>query len=380
MASVQEVLRPITLTKVISRQMAAEHWILQFMGMQPGGRNEVFLGHGRDGSFQVFNNTRLIGAGRAPATAAARRARNAIGHVPVTYPRMHEQIGLSAEELHNLARIGDPRVRDEAGTQMILRQTQFQAQKAANWRAAMVAGMLRDELYIAEDGDDWYFTFTSAGSLRQVSFNMPAGNRDQLEMISGDGDIIDTSWDNPSANIPKHLSDIDAAFQRLYGGRLSVIICQGAVWQHVISNDHVASQAGIANTPFRQFERVVGSREDGTPLSVSVGEIAARPGLLFYITDEGLDLGAPGSETFAKYVGDNDAIFMPDPNTPNVFSMQLGSEPIAEFDGGPKSTRIGFSAWSKESSNPTETEIFVLDNALAINHIPNATAYGTVVF
>jgi hypothetical protein len=110
-----------------------------------------------------------------------------------------------------------------------------------------------------------------------------------------------------------------------------------------------------------------------------VGEITARPGVMFYITDEGLDLGAPGSETFTKYVPDNGAIFLPDVDS-GIFSMQLGSEPIAEFDGGPKSVRSGMSAWSKESSNPTVTELFALDNALAINHIPNSVANGTVIF
>ena len=233
-------------------------------------------------------------------------------------------------------------------------------------------------LPVHESGDDWYFTFASAGSQLQVSHQMPAGNKSQLDMLGG-GDIIDVSWDNPTADIPKHLGEIDAAFQQLYGGRLENVICQSAVWQNVIKNDHVASQAGIANTPFSIFQREVGSREDGSPLAVSVGELSCRPGVRFYITDEGLDLGAPGSEAFSKYVGDNSAIFMPSPNS-GVYSMQLGSEPIAEFDGGPKSVRVGLSSWAKESANPTVTEIFALDNALAINHIPNSTAYGTVVF
>jgi len=110
-----------------------------------------------------------------------------------------------------------------------------------------------------------------------------------------------------------------------------------------------------------------------------VGELAAMPGLTWWITDEGLDLGAPGSEAFTKYIGNNAAVFMPDPNM-GIFSMQLGSEPIAEYDNGPKSVKVGLASWSKESSNPTVTEIFALDNALAINHIPVSVAYGTVVF
>ena len=378
MASIQQILQPITLTKVVSRQMAAEKWILQFMGMAPGGANEEFFGHGRDGSYQVFNNTRQIARGRAPGTAAASAKRNPIGRVPITYPRQHERIEMLAEDLHNLSTIGDPRTRDEAGAAMIRRQMSFQAQKAANWRATLVIGMLRDELFVHTDGDDWTMNFTTAGSQFRINHQMPAGNKTQLDML-GTGNIIGQSWDNPSADIPGDLNGIDAAFQELYGGRLENIICTGAIWQHVLNNDNTASQAGISNTAFRRFERMVGTREDGSPLNVSVGEISARPGLLFYITDEGLDLGAPDSETFTKYVGANEAIFMPNVDI-GTFSFQLGSEPIAEFDGGPKTTRVGLSAWSKESADPTVTAIYVLDNGLAINHIPNSVAYGTVVF
>jgi hypothetical protein len=378
MASIHSILQPITLTKVISRQMAAEKWILNFFGMQPGGPNEEYFGHGREGSYQVFNNTRQIAKGRAPGTAAAHSKRQAIGVVPIVYPRMHEEIPMMAEELHNLARIGDPRIRDEAGAEMIKRQTKFLAQRAGNWRAAQVAGMIRDALYVHESGDDWYFNFTSTSALFRLNFGMPAGNQTQLDML-GDGDIIDTSWDNPAADIPSHLGKIDAAFQELYGGQLRHVMVQSAVWQNVIKNDHIASQAGIADSPFTQFERVVGQREDGSPLNVSVGQLKARPGVMWWITDEGLDLGVPGSETFTKYIGDNSAAFLPDVNS-GVFSMQLGSEPIAEYDGAPETVRVGFSAWSKKSSNPTATELFILDNALAINHIPNSTAYGTVIF
>lgn len=379
MASLHAILNPITLTKVVSRQLASEKWILQFMGMEPGGFNEQFFGHGRDGSYQVYNNSRQVGRMRAPGTAAGIARRNAIGRVPITYPRMHEEVQLLAEELHNLAQIGDPRMRDVAGRVMIRQQTTTLAQKAGNWRAAMVMGMLRDSLYYHVDGDDWYLTYSSSGALQQMPFQMPAANKTQLDML-GAGDILDVSWDNASANIPLHLNNIDAAFQNLYGGQLRNVICRGAMWQHVINNDVVASQAGIARAPFQTFERLVGVREDGSPLNVKVGELACCPGITWYMTDEGLDLGAPGSEVFTPYVGLNDAVFMPDPRTRDIYGMQLGSEPIAEFDGGPETVKIGLSSWSKKSSNPTVTELFVLDNALAINHIPVSTAYGTPVF
>jgi hypothetical protein len=60
--------------------------------------------------------------------------------------------------------------------------------------------------------------------------------------------------------------------------------------------------------------------------------------------------------------------------------MYEGSEPIAEYDGGPETVKVGFQAWSTKTSNPTNTNVFVLDNALAVNHVPDSIIYATPVF
>lgn len=378
MATLNRILQPAVLTEVVSQQMAAEHWLLQLFGVQPGGPNERDYGHGREGKYRVFDNTRKVGTISAPGTPANFTGPQVVKEVPFVYPRMHEKIPLLAEELHNLSRIESQSERDVAGENMVTLQTRYLAQKAGNFRAVMLAGMFRDALYEHVSGQDRYWNFTSSGALKRVNFQMPSGNQSQLNMLGG-GDIIDTSWDNSSANIPKHLSSIDAAFEQLYGGRLETMIVTGTGWQNIINNDFVASQAGIAGPPFRTFERVVGVREDGSPLQVSVGEISARPGLMIYITDSGLQLGAPGSETFTKYVGDSNALFLGRPDGGN-YTMHLGSEPIAEYNGGPKSVRRGFSSWAVETADPTATMLYSLDNALMVNHIPNSLAYGTVVF
>jgi len=376
MASIQTLLDPRLLSRLVSRKMVAEQWILGLMGMEVGGRNEVWLGHGRQGNFDVFNHTRTSGHGRAPGTAAGVIRRQKVGNVKFDYPRMHEMLPLKAEELHNLRAIGEDGARDVAGRRYIDLQTNYIAQRGANWRAALVLGMLRDSLYMIPNGDDLYPSWTTGTDAIRVNFQVPAGNLDQLNMTGG-GNIIDVAWDNPSANIPNHLGNIDAAFQELYGGRLENIVVTSSVWQNVLRNDHVGSQAGIANTPFESFQRQVGTRADGSPINVTAARLSCRPFVNWYVTDEGLELGAPGSETFTKFIGDNNALFLPNPDQGNFF-MQLGSEPIADYDGAPETVRSGQYLWSNKSYNPTTTNIFCLDNALAINDIPNSVAYGTV--
>ena len=380
MASIQRILQPGVLTEVISQQMSAELWILQLFGMQPGGANTRDWGHGREGVFRVFNRTRKTGLNTAPGMPAASAIPQNVGDTPFIYPRMHEKHVFPAEYHSNLSRITEQLTRDRMYEEMLTFQTRYAAEKAANWRGALVMGMLRDQLYEHANGTGGrYMNFTSTDALKRLNFNMPAGNQNQLNMLAA-GDIITASWADPvAANIPLHVQNIRAAFQQLYGGDLENIMLGGAMWQNVINNDQVADQAGIAAPPFETFDRVVGTREDGSPLTVQVGRISAIPGVTWWITDEGLELGAPGSETFTRFVDVNDALFFGSVNRGH-YTMQEAGEPISEYDGQPRSEKRGFNAWARDISDPTATEIFTLDNALAINHIPNSTARGTVVF
>ncbi len=383
MAAFQDILRPVTITKVVSRIAAAVDPFLLFMGMQPGGRLERPVG-GRDAAYDIFNNVRTTGKGRAPATAAARRARNPVGRVPFTFPRLHEEVFLSYEEISNVRSIGGPSaVRDLAGEDFIRRQSVPPGQRAGNWRTAQMFGMLTDRLYVATSGDDWYFTYSPTGALYQISSQMPAGNKNQLNMVDQGGtsvygsSIIDMPWENPSANIPLHLSRINVGFLRAWGGRLEHAVCNADTWMNVCNNDFVAQQGGIANTAFSEFTREVGQGPDGTPINAFLGRLRCAPWITWHITDNGLMLGPEGSETYQPHIEAGKVLFMGTPTEDN-FNMLLGSEPIAEYDNGPIQQKMGLASWTKTSSNPTGWEMFTLDNALAVNYVPASTAYATV--
>ena len=382
--SMQDILQPIALTKVISQMAAVSPSLLHLFGMEPGGKNEIDLGLGRMGYYHVYNNVRTVGQGRAPGTAAGRSAPQSIGKIPFVFPRMHDSVVLPMEELNNIAKIGDPALRDKAGIDYVSRQAKTLAQKASNWRLALLVGMLRDSLYLATDGESAYASYSNVGM--RLNFGRPAGNTGQLDML-GAGDIINTSWATTPdtiatcANIPAHLGKINAAFQQLNGGMLTDVICPISTWMYVIENAWVAKMHGTAVAPFRRFERQIGQTPDGRPLNEHAGELAVLPGVIWHITDAGLELGAPGSEAFAKHVPDNYAIFLCGPQEfGDLYTMQVGGEPIAERDGAPISEKRGFAAWSNQTSNPTATNLFVLDNILPTCHVPTAVAYGEVVF
>lgn len=376
MAALQTLLSPQVLTKVVSQKAAASSWLLDLFGLGPGQKNEVYLGHGRFGAFNIYDHVRTVAKGRAPGTAAARSAPNPMGQVNFTYPRMHDSVPLAAEVLHNLGRIDDPAMRDEAGADMISRQTNTLGEKGANWRKAMLIGALNDSLYFEFVGDDIYINFTAG---MRINFQQPAGNQSKLNML-GAGDIINASWATTTTNIPLHLLQINEAFQKLNGGKLCAVICGLKVFDNIRKNEHVQEEHGTSNSPYLRFDRLAVEDTLGkTMKNVMVVELRSAPGVVFYVTDEGIEVGS--ASTFTKIVGETEALFLGfDPGADDVVQCYLGSEPIAEYDNGPETVKVGMASWSVKRSNPTSTELYVLDNSLIVNHNPNSVAKGLLVF
>lgn len=378
----QDIFKPQVLTKVISQRVEASGSLLKEFGVQPGGPNETNMGHGRLGAYHIFNNTLKTAQGRAPGTAAGRMAMQIASRVPFEYPRMHSSIPLLAEQVNNIGRIDDPATRDKAGAKMIQMQTGYLAQLAANWRTAMLVGMLRDSLYYKIVGDSWYWTYSSSGAAGQLQTRVPAGNKSQLNMTGG-GNILSTSWaTTASADIPSNLYAIHAAFQRLTGSGLAKIVTNSAVWSLVIKNDAVQEAHGTASQPYEILSKETASGPDGKPVQNFKARLGFMPWCEWCITDEGLEIGEPGAEVWTPHVPANTAFFVASDTVTGGSDIEcyVAGEPVAEYDGGPKTERFGLSAWSREISNPTSTELFVLDNALMLHQVPVNLAIGTVVF
>lgn len=378
MASIQSVLRAEVITEVVSRIASTTTELLAMFDMGPGGRAVRPVGH-RFGSYDVFNNARWTGPAAAPGDAATRINRQKVGNVPYTIARTHPSIWLPAEEVHNLRPIGGPTSQfDEAGASYIANQERYLGQVIGNFRTVMLQGMLRGKLYAHQDGQHLYYNHNPSGAYFELDFRLPTGNTGQLDML-GTGDILDVPWDNPTANIPKHLADINSAFQELTGSQLNMVIVNNATWQHVINNDYVVTQGGIANTPFTEYVRQIGTGPDGTPINQFRGTLRCMPWVEWVITDEGVETGADGNTDYTKHVSDGYASFLPTPR-PQMFQMLEGSEPVAEREGSPQVVRTGLYAWAVNSANPTGTNLYALDNAIPAAYVPAAYAYGQVVW
>lgn len=387
MASYLDILRPNVFTDVVKLVVASADPILINLGWQPGGPNERNYGHGREGTYHVFDDTRKTAKARAPGTAAARSTKQPMKQVPFVYPRMHDSYTLLAEFFHNIAKISDPVSRDIAGADMIRIQADNLLGKAANWRIAMAVGAIRDQLYVHEDGDDWHINYTSTSAYSQYRTRVPDGNKSQLNMTMRDGStsvhgasIIDVPWTSAGANIPEHFAKINAARSAQGVGPVRHVHLNSIRWQSLVNNDWLGYQAGISNPPFQTFNRKVGERPDGSPLHEYIGGFNSLPGVEFHISDEGLELWDAANTTFSftKHWADTMVVMMGEPNANKKYQWQQGSEPIAEYDGGPETVRIGLSSWTKKISNPTATELYVLDNGLGVVRDPYDLIIATV--
>lgn len=385
-ASIDQLLSVTYTTKAISRVAAATNSVMRKFGMQGGppgsnirGANVTTVGHRLFG-YDIFNDTRKVGRSTAPGAPAGVSKRNPVGRVNGTFPRMHDSLIMPAEEIHNRRVIGgSSSVFDERGANYITRQQRFLGQMAGNFRSMLVGGMMRGALYAHQTSDGVYYDYTSTLANWTIDWQIPAGNKTQGNAL-GAGNIVDVSWLNPQANIPKQIGALNAASQQLSGARIDLMICNAYTWDLIMNNDYVIQNAGSSSTAFEYLRRETGVAENGKPYTVIEAQIKAVPWLTILITDEGLDLGDPnGTATYTKFIPDGYVWLGPNPD-PQIMEMLEGDEPIAEGPNMAIQVKAGLAAWSYNSWNPTATQLLVLDNAMPALYIPNTTFYLQVVF
>jgi len=376
-ASIAQMLTPTYTAKAVSRVASGSNFIMSEFGMQPGGPNEMPV-HGRKFSYDIFNDTRKIGKSTAPNQPFPVSTRNPVGTVANTIPRMADSLILLLDELHNYRAIGGPQVYDAMGAKNIEKYQRILGQKASNFRMALIGGMLRGKIYGHAHGTELYYDYTSTSPIWTVDFQMPTGNLTQLDML-GAGNILNVSWANPQANIPYHLMQINAAFQQLVGSSLQVCIVNSSTWNYIVNNDYVLQLAGAVNKPFEIWSRQEGTSQNGRKWTVQNATINAFPLCRFIITDEGLDLGTPGSETYTKFIPDGYAWFGPEPSS-DYFEMLVGDEPISKGPNVAASPVRGLDAWTVPNHNPTSVQMFILDNCMPTLYVPASTAFAQVVF
>jgi hypothetical protein len=364
--SIDQILAPKTIFSAISQMQLAGTTLQRLLGWDFSGRNQRRIS-GRNFAYDIFDNTRKVATARVPGQAASRQAARSAGHVQGTFPRSAETIPLLDEDLLNRRQLGGPDDNlDHGGETFITRQEAYLGQRFANLIEFQTAAMLRGSYCYAQDGDDLRHGFS--GGETTIDFQIPAGNRGQLDMLGG-GNILSADWATAATDIPLHLQNINAAMVRLTGWGLAHVVLSGTAWQYIVNNTKVQQQGGSANVVFEQMRRS------------GAGEFAAVlraiPWVTFHVVDYGLEVWNGSSEVFTKLIADDHAAFLPEPS-PRWCQYLAGSEIVTAGPGGAKSEQFGFHPLAYATHDPSGWELAAVFNGIPALYTPSAIAYGQI--
>lgn len=402
-ASLHDLLQPQVILKVVSRIRRQRGRLSPWLGFQPdrydpetvslSGPNTKTVPT-RYATFRLFDFTRVVAKGRAPSTGPATVAPNPVGDVRISCGRFHMKIPLIYEELGNLSGIAGPNSQIDAGGQdYIKRQTATLATQINNAVELMTTGMLQDNLWMQQQGDNWIPLIggtggtSPGGNAFQVTFQVPAGNKGQLNML-GTGNIITIGWNNVGAPIFSQISQIKAAAAQLSGYPLQHIWVNSLLWYNVIVNTEIRNLAGSANTPFAEYDFKEERGMDGHPTGEYMAILRADPTINWHITDHVLVSGntdidpsystAPSAATLMKVVPDGMAFFLPEPDG-DWSQMVHGTEYVVENPGMPAVARAGYYFWHEYTTQPSACELIALANLVPVPYIPKVIVAGQVV-
>lgn len=398
-AILSQLLQPQVVLRVISRIREGQGFLGRFFGFQPdrfdpetvtlAGPNTLNSNSSvRNAVYRIFDATRVVSKARAPGTGPAQVSVNPMAQANVSVARFHQKIALEAEFLGNLSpMIGPNSTVDTAGQDYIMRQETFMARQFNNMIEMLTAGMCRDSLYYSISGDDWFPTFTSPTYGQQVPFQIPSGNKSQLNML-GTGSIIGTSWANAGAPIMDDLAAIEAAYVQLSGYSMTDVLVNGILMNKILQNTQIRNVGGSSNTVFAENDRSPTTFMDGQPGTYYNLVLRALPNIRFHVCNDVVALStdidpsyatAPAAATLAKLIPDTMAIFTTQPSS-TWTQMYHGGEYVVEQPGSPFILRSGYYAWKEYVTQPSAVELLSLLNCVPLLYVPKAIAPATVVF
>lgn len=395
--SLHELLTPQVILKAISQVRRFQGRLGRWVGFQPDRFNADTVslegprtrqGDTRFVSFRLDNVTRTVAKARPPGTGPASTSPNPVGDVRVSCARFHDKIRLLYEFLGNLSPIVGPNSQiDTAGQSYIARQQMHQAERYNNTIELMTIGMFQDNLYFQLDGDNLLPVIGSPSSPNlgfQIPFQVPAGNKSQLNML-GTGSIIGIGWQNAAAPILSNCLSIRAASTQLTGYQPRHAWLNSLLWYNVLLNAEVRATAGTSNTPFATYAEVSERTADGGTSNLFAATLKGIPDLDWHIADDviytGTDIDPSWSTssggTAVKVCPDNTVLFAPEPSS-DWTELYNGAEYISENAGQPATLKRGYTYWKEYITQPTCIELVSLMNMIPLAYVPKCWMFATV--
>lgn len=375
----EQLFRVPYVMKLISRIHAPGTTFSSYYGLGINAPNPQRI-LGRSGQFDIFDGTRSLAPMSAPGAAPNRLARKPVGTQPITVPRMFNAIGIEDEKIFGTRTMGMNQTApvNTGGQVYFAKQVQYMKTRMMNSIEFMATRMFLGGFGMKPSGtasQELLLCETTDGSVVITNpTRVPAGN------LTTAGGIIDTTWDNPSADIRAQLMSLQVQAARINGRAITDIWVNGNTGKYLFNNNIIQSVGGAVNRIFSTLEPsreiTPGQKFPDTGVTVIFGGL---PEYKFHIYNQGYVL--PGtSESFTDqtsssywvpFIPDKKAIITPPPG--DWCNMVIGSEPMRwNLLQGASEIVYGFGYGTEMTINPPATDVKMLFNGAPILEEPNA--------
>lgn len=383
--TLQQLFRHPYVLKVISRIKATSNPLQSFYNLGLDNTATESLPAGiRTFSYDIFDHTRQLASVR-PAKVGPKRGRaQKTGTRSGTIIRSHDSLPIAWEDVINTrphgARIG---TLDKTGQNKVTMQIKHYTEKYRNLREWMVSRMFRGGFDIKLVGDEHYVVDTGSGDLA-VTFDHPSAHQTQLAVGAGGTNVIDTSWDDPSADIMIQFFNLNRAALRITGYTVKHAWVNSTTLGYLMNNTDLQNKGGSAFRVWESAEWKDSKTHDGGSKTTGMDvKFRAMPWITFHACDEVLQKGSAQSDSVSEsdvelLIPDTKAILTPDPGEWVGFAE--GAEPVTKNPAAAMEIKKGFATWQRPMTEPSGLELCFLDNFFPIPYNPSAWFYPTVVF
>lgn len=343
---------------------------------------------GRTGVVDTYLGTRSTMPARSPMSPPGRLNRQPMGQRSVTVMRNYEAITIADEEVFRTRPLGGQYSQiDTMGKAYIARQIAYGMDMLKNNLELLTSFALQGGWSLVPNGEQLYIQPSgTANAVITVDTLIPATHKDQIAVLSGGDDVIDVSWDDASADLPKQMLKLDAYHARVNGNPIRHIWMNGNTFAPLLNNTKLQAVGGSV---YRIFDSMTGAElnpgEKYPDTGVTV-KFRALPLHTFHVYNGGCVLGqvaqtfeAQTSESNWRYfIPDNMAFFTPEPG--EWMGSVAGSEPAQFSHQEAPRVITGFGLGRAREIDPPRWDIKYLNNSCPFIFVEHSVYAPTVIF
>ncbi|MEM7227251.1 MAG: major capsid protein [Planctomycetota bacterium] len=321
---------------------------------------------GNTAKYKQVNGTRKTARIQQYGSPSEKRSLSGVQDKPVVLLHTFEHINHAASVLINLQSTnGDDQ---RMGQEEVDRQTTEFAQLFTNLRlAAMFSAFGLGAIHFDSDGN---MLPSATGAAVTVDFEIPAGNKDQLNVL-GAGNIIDASWATATTAIIRHVQKIQEAAIKKTGYPIVHAIYGANILDYLLNN----------NQTKELINRSQNNNAGASRASIPDGFM----GLTWWPGYEGMFFEDQNG-TAQSLIGDDTIVFLPEPDR-TWFEVLEGTFAVPQnlnitSDGGAALASLaevaGPFSYAETQTDPVSVKQMAGDTFLPVIKVPNAVMIADV--